>query len=137
VYKLFKTYIPALSMSFTFIVLYAAIMKIANGELENGFPYFIIKVIGYLVAAIIVDYVVGKINFKKYIYHFAVETSALYPITIAAAIWGKWFSISVFNIVWYSLLYIIVMIVMHYYFFRISKKQADEINELLKARRSK
>lgn len=68
--------------------------------------------------------------------YFFVETLLLYPLTIGVAIIGKWFSINIHNIILYSCVYVIAMIAIHYYFYYISKKQADEINELLKKTRS-
>ena len=47
---------------------------------------------------------------------------------------GKWFAFSAINITWYSCVYILIMIAIHCYFYHISKRQADEINNFLKLR---
>lgn len=129
--KVFKTYIPALSMAFTFMILFATIYNIICGNTKDDFLYFILEAVGFLLIAMVIDYLVGKINFNKYISHLCVETVLLYPFAIGAAILGKWFGATVLNIVVYSLIYIVVMIFIHYYFYDISKQQAEEINNLL------
>ncbi len=130
--KVFKTYIPAVSMAFTFMILFATIYNIICGNTKDDFLYFILEVGGFLLIAMVIDYLIGKINFNKYISHLCVETVLLYPFAIGVAILGKWFGVTLLNIVVYSLIYIVVMIFIHYYFYYISKQQAEEINNLLK-----
>ena len=84
----------------------------------------------------VIDYLVGKINFNKYISHLCVETVFMYPFAIGVAIMGKWFGATVLNVVVYSLIYIGVMILIHCYFYYISRQQAEEINNLLKGMRN-
>lgn len=133
--KFFKTYLPAISMAFTFIMLYSTIRNISTGHSKEGFCFFILEVISYLVLSVIIDWIVSMIDFSKYIYHFFIETIALYPITIGFVIIGRWFTLNTFNIIWYSCLYVIAMIALHYYFYFVSKKQADDINSLLQKKK--
>ena len=49
---------------------------------------------------------------------------------------GKWFGATVLNVVVYSLIYIGVMILIHCYFYYISRQQAEERNNLLKGMRN-
>ena len=130
--KLFKTYIPALSIAFTFMILFATAYNIICGNTKDDFLYFILEVAGFLLVAMAIDHLVGKINFNKYISHLCVETIFLYPFAIGVAIMGKWFGVTVLNVVAYSLIYIVDMISIHCYFYYISKQQAEEINNLLK-----
>lgn len=129
--KIFKTYLPALSIAFTFIVLYATISNIVTGYFKDGFCFFILQVFIYLLVSIIIDLLLSFIDFKKYIYHFIIETITLYPITFVIAFISKWFVFSATNIIWYSCIYILAMISIHFYFYHISKKQATEINSFL------
>lgn len=134
--KFLRIYLPAISMAFTFIVLYASVCNILSDYTKDGFCFFILEVIGYLVVSVLVDYFVSMIDFKKYICHFFVETLLLYPLTIGVALIGKWFCMNIYNIILYSCIYVIIMTAIHYYFYYISKRQANEINELLKKTRS-
>ena len=70
------------------------------------FLYFVLEVGGFLLIAMVIDYLVGKINFNKYISHLCVETVFLYPFRCGVAIMGKWFGATVLNVVVYSLIYI-------------------------------
>ena len=94
--KFLRTYLPAFSMAFTFIILYATISNIIAGYSKDRFCFFILQVFVYLM--------------------------------------GKWFAFSAINITWYSCVYILIMIAIHCYFYHISKRQADEINNFLKLR---
>ena len=128
--KFLRTYLPAFSMAFTFIILYATISNIIAGYSKDRFCFFILQVF----VSVIVDWLLSFIDFSKYIYHFIAEMIILYPITIGVAFIGKWFAFSAINITWYSCVYILIMIAIHCYFYHISKRQADEINKFLKLR---
>lgn len=132
--KFLRTYLPACSMAFTFIILYATISNIVAGYFKEGFCFFILQVFVYLMVSVVVDLLLSFIDFSKYVYHFVVEMITLYPITIGVAFIGKWFAFSVINITWYSCVYILIMIAIHFYFYHISKRQADEINNYLELR---
>lgn len=132
--KFLRTYLPAFSMAFTFIILYATISNIIAGYSKDRFCFFILQVFVYLMVSVIVDWLLSFIDFSKYIYHFIAEMIILYPITIGVAFIGKWFAFNAINITWYSCVYILIMIAIHCYFYHISKRQADEINKFLKLR---
>ena len=53
--KSLRTYLPAFSMAFTFIVLYAAISNIIVGYSKDRFCFFILQVVVYLMVSVIVD----------------------------------------------------------------------------------
>ena len=42
--KFLRTYLPAFSMAFTFIILYATISNIVAGYFKEGFCFFILQV---------------------------------------------------------------------------------------------
>lgn len=132
--KFLRTYLPAFSMAFTFIILYATISNIIVGYSKDRFCFFILQVFVYLMVSVIVDWLLSFIDFSKYIHHFIAELIILYPITIGVAFIGKWFAFNAINITWYSCVYILIMIAIHCYFYHISKRQADEINKFLKLR---
>ena len=60
--KVFKTYIPALSMTFTFMILCATIYNIICGNTKDDFLYFVLEVGGFLLISMVIDYLVGKIK---------------------------------------------------------------------------
>lgn len=77
--KFFKTYLPAISMAFTFIILYASITNILAGYTKEWFCYFILEIFAYLILSIVIDWLTSVIDFSKYIYHFAVKTIEILP----------------------------------------------------------
>ena len=85
-------------------------------------------------AGVCLSYGVSDCRLASIIYRFIAEMIILYPITIGVAFIGKWFAFSAINITWYSCVYILIMIAIHCYFYHISKRQADEINNFLKLR---
>lgn len=133
--KVFRVYLPAFTLAFTIIVLFAAIHNLINGYTKDGFLYFILEVVGYLAIAVVIDCLVGKINFRKYAVHCLTEIIVLYPVTIGIAVWGNWFPVNPLNMVGCSCIYAGIMILLHYYFYLVSRKQAEEINELLQTDR--
>ena len=80
--KVFKTYFPALSMAFTFMILLATAYNIIYGNTKDDFLYFILEVAGFLLVAMVIDHLVGKINFNKYISHLCVETFFCIPLLL-------------------------------------------------------
>lgn len=96
--KFLRTYLPAFSMAFTFIILYATISNIIAGYSKDRFCFFILQVSVYLMVSVIVDWLLSFIDFSKYIYHFIAEMIILYPITIGVAFIGKWFAFSTINL---------------------------------------
>jgi hypothetical protein len=137
VHKLLKTYLPALSMSFTLIILLAGIVNWAQGDSRSGFISFIFEVFVYLVVTCILDELIGRIDFKTYISHFIAETLVIYPITLLFIIIFSWFEMCVFNIIFYSAIYFIVMIGIHFYFYYVTRSSTAEINHLLEEGRKK
>ena len=87
--KFLRTYLPAFSMAFTFIILYATISNIIAGYSKDRFCFFILQVSVYLMVSVIADWLLSFIDFSKYIYHFIAEMIILYPITIGVAFIGK------------------------------------------------
>lgn len=129
-----KKYIPDFSVAFTMLVLLASITNLMNGDTRDGFILFILEAAGYLLIAVVIDYLLGKVNYKSYISQFLTETCILYPITMACGLYLHWFGWSFTKLILYTFLYLFIMVLLHYYFYRVSKKDAEEINELLKNR---
>lgn len=54
--KFLRTYLPAFSMAFTFIILYATISNIIAGYSKDRFCFFILQVFVYLMVSVIVGF---------------------------------------------------------------------------------
>nr|WP_288824861.1 hypothetical protein [uncultured Clostridium sp.] len=135
--KVLKTYIPAISMCFTVIILMAGIINLVTEERQNFFIVFSFEVAGYLTLTCILDELIGRFDYKTYLGHFLTETVFLYPITMFFAVRFKWIGINTISIVLCSAVYFLVMAANHLYFYYMEKSNAEEINQLLEAWRDK
>lgn len=68
--KFLRTYLPAFSMAFTFIILYATISNIIAGYSKDRFCFFILQVFVYLMVSVIVDWLLSFIDFYKIPYGY-------------------------------------------------------------------
>lgn len=131
VHKILKTYIPAISMCFTVIILLAGIINLVTEGTKNLFIGFAFEVAGYLVLTCILDELIGKINFKTYLGHFFAEAALLYPVNLFFAVNFKWIGIHTGSIILCSIVYFFVIAANHLYFYYMEKSSAEEINRLL------
>ncbi|HHV08656.1 MAG TPA: hypothetical protein GXX75_00030 [Clostridiales bacterium] len=137
VHKVLKTYLPAISMSFTVIILFAGIVKWILGEKQDVFVLFAFEVVAYLILTCILDELIGRINFRTYISHFITESVLIYPITMLFAIKFRWIGVTAINIILCSVAYFFVMVGIHLYFYYIEKNNVAEMNRLLEEGRDK
>lgn len=137
VYKLLKTYLPAISISFMTIILLAGTVRCIIDKKQDNFVSFTFEVIIYLILTCVLDSLIGRINFKTYISHFLTESILIYPVTLFFAFKFRWIGISVMNLVFCSIIYFLVMIGIHFYFYYIERNCVAELNCLLKGRENK
>lgn len=130
-----KKYIPGLSMAFFLVVFLGCLRNLILGDSMNGFAIFVVELAGYLVITAVVDTLVGCIDFKSYLANFLCETIVLYPITLLFAWMGHWFGMRVWNIVFFTVLFLVVMMAIHIYFYYMTKQEAEKINEYLETRK--
>lgn len=136
-HKVLKTYIPAISMCFTVIILLSGIINLVTEGRQNFFIVFTFEVAGYLVLTCILDELIGRFDYKTYLGHFFIETILLYPVTMFFAVKFKWIGINTISIILCSTVYFFVMAANHLYFYRMEKSSAEEINRLLEDRRER
>ena len=129
--KVLKTYIPAISMCFTVIILLAGIINFVREGRQNLFIVFAFEVAGYLILTCIFDELIGRLDFKTYLGHFLTETALLYPVNLFFALKFNWIGANTISILLCSAVYFFVMVVIHLYFYYMEKSSAEEINQLL------
>lgn len=121
-----------LSIAFTICTLLSSINNILQGYDSNGFCAFLLELFLFLILAQGLDRLISLINFKSFQMYFFAETLLLYPVFIGSAWLGHWFSFHIENLIRYTVIYLLAMLILHVYYYIISKKQADTINQLLK-----
>ncbi|WMJ86116.1 hypothetical protein [Anaerocolumna sp. MB42-C2] len=132
VHKILKVFLPAISMSFTIIIILAGIISWVVDKNRNSFISFVFEVFICLIITCVMDELIGKIDFKSYISHFITVSILIYPIILCFGITFKWFGLGAVNILFYSIIYFCIMIGIHIYFYYIEKNNVAEINRLLK-----
>lgn len=132
--KIYKTYIPAISMAFTVTILLAGILNWIREDTPNFFAF---EVLGYLILDCVLDAWIGKFDFKSYLSHFLVESIVIYPFTLFFCIRFRWMGLNVINLLICSVIYLCVMSGIHIYFYTIEKNNVMEINQLLEEGRKR
>lgn len=75
----------------------------------------------------------GKIEFKSYVAYFLTEAALGYILFLVVVGYiGKGFSFTPGRITQVTIIYLLILAYVHYYFYRRTKRSAEEINELLK-----
>ena len=94
-------------------------------------PLFFPELYLFLVAARILDRLLQKISFRTYPAYFLAELVLIYPVMLLFARLGGWFQFHLENLTVFTVLYAILMALVHAGYYLLSRKNADEINRLL------
>ena len=125
-------HVPSTAICFTLTILCASVLNLLDGY-EYQSNRWIVEVFVYIVVMQIVDIALGKIEFKKYITYFVAETALGYLLLFGVfGYFGNWFSYTPGRIVQVAVMYLLICMYIHFYFYRRARNKADEINALLK-----
>ncbi len=125
-------YLPSTAIAFTAVILGVSVLNLIEGY-EYQSNRWILEVFGYIILMEFLDVLLGKIEFKHYLGYFLVEAVTGYALLLGIFGYvGKWFSYTPSRIAQVTVMYLLVLAYIHYYFYRRSKSSADEINEILK-----
>ncbi|BBF41779.1 hypothetical protein lbkm_0459 [Lachnospiraceae bacterium KM106-2] len=130
--KWVEVYIPALCMGFTFIICGICLSELFAGNESREFALWILEFLGFLALTMIVDMLISNIDFKTYTGHLLAEMAACYPLLLLACYLGHWIGFRFYPILLVSLIYVICMGLIHLYYYEMSKRQAEELNEMLR-----
>lgn len=125
-------YLPSMAITFTAVILCVSVLNLIEGyEYQNN--WWILEVFGYIVAMEFVDVLISKIEFKHYLSYFFTEAAVGYVLLFGVFGYvGNWFSYTPTRMIQVTVMYLLILAYVHYYFYRRAKSKADEINELLK-----
>lgn len=133
--KFYKTYIPALTITFTLTILFSCIWNLICGSSMSGYFHFVLELLVYLAGTMLIDTLLNKIDFESYFSHFFVELIVLYPFMLLFAYLGQWFTFTLSNLLPVTIFFLLDVGYIHYYSYKSWKIEADEINQLLEERR--
>ncbi|MEE1257872.1 MAG: DUF3021 family protein [Lachnospiraceae bacterium] len=128
--QIFKIYIPSACISFTLTALLTCISNLLQGNAGIYNAWFL-QMFAFIVVVDILDFALGYINFKSYFAYLITEFALTYIAMLGFCYFGNWFSFSLHNLVLISIIFVIVYSSVHFYFYKMSHMQADEINSLL------
>lgn len=128
--RILKFYLPGGAIVFMLTIVCSALSNCIQGYEAMG-NKGILQVFGFVVLAEIVLYLLEKVDFKSYKMFFLTETGILYVLLLICSYLGNWFTFHVGRILWVTIVYLGISVYMHYYFYRINKMKADELNEML------
>lgn len=125
-------YLPSTAITFTAVLLWVSILNLAEGcEYQNN--RWILEVFGYIVLMEVIDVLICRIEFKHYLGYFLAEAVTGYALLFGIfGYFGNWFSYTPVRMVQITVMYLLILAYIHYYFYRRSKSSADEINEMLR-----
>lgn len=128
--RILRFYLPGGAIIFMLTIVITAISNYIQGYEAMG-NVAILQFFGYIVMAELILFWLEKIDFKSYKALFLTETGTLYVLLLVCGYLGNWFSFSVGRILWVTIVFFGISAYMYYYFYRINKMNADELNELL------
>ena len=129
--KIIRTLLPSLGISFTGAVLFCCIYNlfIGNSYLDIC---FLLSLFGYFILIQILDVILGKVPFKTYLGYFLWEAILIYVLLLVIGYFANWYSFTFQSLCPITIYCFTATTLVHYYFYRAAKLEADEINQLLK-----
>lgn len=129
-----NTYLPSAAIGFTLTILSVSVLNLMEGN-ECQSNWWILEVFGYIIVLQLLDTLLDRIDFRSYFAYFVTEAVLGYGLLVVVFGYvGNWFSFTPIKIVQVTVLYILILAYIHFYFYRRAQRNAEEINELLKQR---
>lgn len=130
--RIINIYLPSAAMTFTMVLLGVSVLNLAEGcKYQNNI--WILEVFGCIVLMEFLDVLLGKIEFKRYLSYFCAEAAAGYVLLfVVFGYFGNWFSYTPGRIAQITVMYLLVLACVHYYFYYRAKSSADEMNRMIK-----
>ncbi len=122
------TRIPSLCICFTLITLTSALIDMLRGA-PSGAALPILFL--WLAACQLVDILLGKINFKKWMHYCLAESALLYLLSLLFFRLLYWDSFSLQRLLSFTAIFLVTDIFIFWYFHKRRQLQAAEINALL------
>lgn len=122
------TRIPSLCICFTLITLTSALIDMLRGA-PSGAALPILFL--WLAACQLVDILLGKINFKKWMHYCLAESALLYLLSLLFFRLLYWESFSLQRLLSFTAIFLVTDIFIFWYFRKRRQLQAAEINALL------
>ena len=131
--QIIKNYIPSFAITFTLVILYTGIMTLISGSGSLSMV-FVAELSAYLLLAELIEGILDRINFKSMKTYLAAEAALMYGLLLLFAYYGEWIPFYMADILKLTLAFALIMSVVHAYFYRRARINAEQINRMLKER---
>ena len=132
--RFLKTYIPSAAITFTATILLVSLLNLISGY-EYQSNVWLWELFTFIVLIDAVDFLLAKINFKSYTAYYLTELIITYVIMLVVGYAGNWFAFTAFELLRTTAIYLSVFSLVHLYFYRRAKGNAEEINKYLNERK--
>jgi fatty acid desaturase len=95
---------------------------------------FILELVGMLGLVGVIDYLLNKIEFKKWVHFWILQGTINYVVFLAAGYFLNWFGFRISNIIIYTITFLISFLTIVYNTYKIQKQEEEMINRLLEQR---
>ncbi|MBH1941730.1 DUF3021 family protein [Mobilitalea sibirica] len=129
--KIRKIHLPAISMAFTLAILFSATITLLRGNDTTGIFASVMQMLGFVVALQIINVFISRIRFRKYYQYYLSNFFIMYAFFISVAYVFHWFGFRLENIILNTIIFIFIFTFIQHHFYKLLKKEADEINALL------
>lgn len=125
-------YLPSTAITFMLVMLWVSVQNLLEGyEYQNNI--WILEVFAYIVLMEFLDVLLCKVEFKRYLGYFFSEAVIGYGLLLGVfGYFGNWFTYTLDRIMKITVIYLLILAFVHFYFYCRSKNNANEINEMLK-----
>lgn len=131
--KLVRTYIPSISIAFTCSIITSAIINILNGNSMNGYFNFVLQLLLFQLASVIIDFLICKTPIANlYPTYLLVEAIVLYGLFMNVSYFFNWFDFLLENIITFTIIFLFLYATIQYYFYKFYQQEANYINQLIK-----
>lgn len=130
--RIFKICLPSAAITYTAVVLCVSLCNRLEGYeyQSNG---WLLGIFGFIVLTEVLDMLLAKIEFRSYMAYFLTEAVLDYILfMVLVGYVGNSFPFTPGRIAQVTVIFLAIMALVHYYFYRVSKRNADEINDLLR-----
>lgn len=91
-----------------------------------------LQISAFIVLVDVIAYLLGNMNFKTCQTYYLTGLAITYMIMLGVGYWDSWYAFTALALFKTTVIYLMVFSLVHGYFYRMAKGNADEINHYLK-----
>lgn len=128
--KIWHTHLFRATLSFTLAVIFSALYNLTTSHSHGDYLFFL-ELFGLIVCLEIIDYALGYIPFSSRIIYLFTEFGLMYICFLLFSLLGHWFGFTFIKVLFFSITFLAIFLLLHLYDHFLLKTQASEINDHL------